>query len=378
MGGPDAVFGLNDASANPKVLLGTNGNSYLNGGKVGIGTTAPQEKLHVEGNFYLNSGSMLLNQNGSTNAKFYFSHQGAYLWDLGMENTDGTRSFLLYNRGNSTYPISVSNTNVPTFKTDRIRIEGMAAGGGINLWDIKVRDLVDNDFGIYNATQSVYRLYINNLGNVGLGTTTPQKRLHVEGDMFVNGESILGTTGGTWTSFNSVNGGRIRSSGEGYLWLESNPNGAGDKSMYLNTTNGNFFFNTNSTTKAILTVAGNFGIGTMNPDAKLAVKGTIHAEEVKVDLNVPVPDYVFEPDYDLTPLTEVEAYVKENKHLPEVPSAKQMEEEGLNLKEMNLMLLKKVEELTLHLIEQQKQIYSLSKENKEIKTRIGTVENKIN
>jgi hypothetical protein len=108
---------------------------------------------------------------------------------------------------------------------------------------------------------------------------------------------------------------------------------------------------------------GNVGIGTTNPDQKLTVKGIIHTEEVRVDMTVPGPDYVFESTYNLLPLSEVESYIKANKHLPEVPSAKQMEEEGLNLKEMNLLLLKKVEELTLHLIEQQKQIDKLERKS---------------
>ena len=99
---------------------------------------------------------------------------------------------------------------------------------------------------------------------------------------------------------------------------------------------------------------GNVAIGTITPDEKLTVKGKIHAEEVRVDLGVPGPDYVFNADYPLTPLSEIQTFIKENKHLPEVPSAKEMEEKGINLSEMNILLLKKVEELTLHLIEQDK------------------------
>ena len=101
---------------------------------------------------------------------------------------------------------------------------------------------------------------------------------------------------------------------------------------------------------------GNVGIGTIIPDAKLAVKGTIHAQEVKVDLSVPGPDYVFEESYNLPSLTDTENFIKQNKHLPEVPSACEMEENGINLSEMNMILLKKVEELTLYLLKQNKTI----------------------
>jgi len=109
---------------------------------------------------------------------------------------------------------------------------------------------------------------------------------------------------------------------------------------------------------------GNVGIGTTNPDEKLTVKGSIHAEEVLVDLNVPGPDYVFEEDYPLQDLSSLEEYLKANKHLPEVPSASEMETEGIKVGEMEMLLLKKVEELTLHLIKQNKQIELLQSENK--------------
>jgi len=72
-----------------------------------------------------------------------------------------------------------------------------------------------------------------------------------------------------------------------------------------------------------------------------------------------VPDYVFEPDYDLASLTEIEAYVKQHKHLPEVPSVAEVARDGLDLAEMNLLLLKKVEELTLYIISQEQRIKTL-------------------
>ncbi len=106
---------------------------------------------------------------------------------------------------------------------------------------------------------------------------------------------------------------------------------------------------------------GNVGIGTANPQAKLAVEGNILAKEIKVKTDISVPDYVFEPDYKLNTLDYIEDYVKAHKHLPEIPSAKDIQKDGLDLAEMNLLLLKKMEELTLHAIENEKKRNELEK-----------------
>ncbi len=113
---------------------------------------------------------------------------------------------------------------------------------------------------------------------------------------------------------------------------------------------------------------GFVGIGTASPDQKLTVKGIVHAQEVRVDLSVPGPDYVFGTNYKLPTLEEIKIYIDQNKHLPEIPSAKEMEKNGIQLGEMNMLLLKKVEELTLYVIE-------LKKENEEVKIRLNKIEN---
>ncbi|MFW0739834.1 hypothetical protein [Flavobacterium sp. T12S277] len=123
------------------------------------------------------------------------------------------------------------------------------------------------------------------------------------------------------------------------------------------------------------------GIGTSAPDEKLTVKGKIHTQEVRVDMAGPlVPDYVFANDYQLKSLQEVEDYINKNKHLPEIPSAQEIEKNGLMLAEMNMNLLKKIEELTLYSIQQHKKIDQQSEEIESLKSlvlRVAKIEKEL-
>jgi len=125
---------------------------------------------------------------------------------------------------------------------------------------------------------------------------------------------------------------------------------------------------------SILRSNNHVGIGTTNPgNFRLAVEGTIGAREVKVTLDS-WSDFVFNSNYELRDLEEVEAFILENKRLPDIPSEKDVIDNGVNLGEMDAKLLQKIEELTLYVINMNKEMKFLKLENSELKEKIEKLE----
>lgn len=131
--------------------------------------------------------------------------------------------------------------------------------------------------------------------------------------------------------------------------------------------------NANQNVKFTVENNGAVGIATVNTgDYMLAVNGKIRAKEIKVETGW--SDFVFDNNYHLRDIKEVESFIKINKHLPDVPAAKEVEKDGVNLGEMDARLLQKIEELTLYMIDQNKRIEQLEKENELLKEKIGIAE----
>lgn len=182
----------------------------------------------------------------------------------------------------------------------------------------------------------------------------------------------------------------LRSPDGAFLKLDGK--GDPDDAMFIGSTQyGNNFYsksdlkfnvNTNASNPVtmVLKADGKVAIGTTETpnDSKLYVKGSILSENVKVATFQNWPDYVFEKGYQLKSLSEVEKFIAENKHLPEVPSAKEVEENGISLPEMDAALLKKMEELTLYMIQQNKQMKTqqelMQKQNEQIQKLLLEVE----
>jgi hypothetical protein len=118
------------------------------------------------------------------------------------------------------------------------------------------------------------------------------------------------------------------------------------------------------------TAAGLVGIGTSTPTEKLSVNGNIRAKEIKVE-TANWPDYVFSKSYKSLSLPEMEKFIVLNNHLPEIPSADQVKSEGIAIGEMNSKLLKKIEELTLYMIDMDKKINRLENQNTKLRQTQG-------
>ncbi|NMN37166.1 hypothetical protein [Pedobacter sp. SG918] len=216
------------------------------------------------------------------------------------------------------------------------------------------------------------------MGNLGIGTNTVNDRLVVNGNIRAildqanfPGKNVAGIVAIGYSGITGAQNWALRGVYQHGFGVGNNADG-GDLDV-IKSLNGSTIL----ATKTDGTALGNVGIGTTNPTDMLTVAGKIGAREIKVSTNAGA-DFVFEADYKLTDLTELEKFVKTNKHLPEIPTAKQMVDNGVNLGELNIKLLQKVEELTLHLIDKEKQLEMQALTLSKVEERLKKLESKNN
>ncbi len=218
-------------------------------------------------------------------------------------------------------------------------------------------------------------LALKNNGRVGIGTASPEEKLHVNGTTTITGD--IGVPADShWKTGNHTL--ELTNSDGGDVVLSLHRQGYSNASIRTSAAMGLIFTGNGAANANHLHILkdGQVGIGTSTVGShKLAVEGSIGAREIKVEATG-WSDYVFEAGYPLKPLREVEAYIDENKHLPGIPSAAEVAEQGINVGEMNAKLLEKIEELTLYLIDQNKQLANQQKEIEELKASLIKLENK--
>lgn len=281
----------------------TPGNIYYNQGSVGIGTNSPNSTLHITNQAA--NGNVITVENYQYNGLL-----GGLHFASGFDNLQSWSGIEAYGTG------------------------------GVDQQDLR--------FSVsYGTRREAMR--ITQYASVGIGTASPNTKLHV-----LNGAITVGIDNGY--------GGELFLGNSNHGFKRTNNN----VTMYTDGGDGNLVFNTlGSTERMRITPSGNIGMGTASPTERLSVNGKIRAQEIRVDAG-PWPDYVFKPSYQLMPLKKVERFIQENGHLPDVPSAKEAEQNGVAVGANQAVLLKKIEELTLYIIEQQKQITQLQQDVKRV------------
>lgn len=208
-------------------------------------------------------------------------------------------------------------------------------------------------------------------GDMGVGTDAPENKVHVKSTSNIAVQVEAKTPAAA--AMINLNASKI-SGGQSWL-ISSSGSGAslgGKKfSIYNNSTDQNLRKHA-----FVIREDNKVGIGMDNPERTLDVNGVIRANSYQAPANQSWPDYVFANDYQLLSIDELDQYITKNTHLPGIPDAEEVAENGFDLKEMNIRLLEKVEELTLYLIDQNKQNQAQQKEIETLKEKITKMENK--
>ena len=350
--------------------LGTNVTLNPSTAKVGIGTSSPTGKLHI------------LNEQATSNALYglysstintYSGSGDAYGMRLAStigENNTGTcyglMSFSINNNTTSSANTFGLHTNVSSYNQGyayghMLTVNGHSTSSGSvygtrsNVSSASTSP-VYGVFSIVSGSGSLYGYYTsttNNSTTSSFSTFGTQTNVSTQNQGHAYGHNIDVSNNNNSSTANifGMRSSATTASNESTVYGVYSTVSGGSKRWAGYFTGGDMY------------VSGNVGIGTTTPYYNLDVAGIIRAHQVKINTNTGA-DFVFYEDYNLRPLDEVHSFIQTNRHLPEVPSAADMIENGLDMGEFQIKLLQKIEELTLYIIAQDKRIKELEKNAK--------------
>jgi len=309
-------------------------NTFPPSGSVGIGTLSPLETLHV-------SGTATIDANiGVPNQSYWLT--GAHTLEL--QNTDGGDVVLSFHRQGYT----------------NAAIKHTAATG-----------LIFSASGSHTDNS----MFLSQTGNLGIGTMAPSGKLHISSGTI--GDAVFRLEADT-NNDNELNNPILEFRQDGGI-VGANvgfSENFGENLFGIGIVNRGLSGGLTWDAVVINTADGNVGIGTNTINAfKLSVNGKIRAKEIKVEANW--ADYVFEDGYPLPSLQQVKKHIQEKGHLINIPSAKEVEENGIALGEMNKRLLEKIEELTLYTLQQEEKLQLQKEANKKLEKRLSLLETQL-
>lgn len=323
--GASDKYGLIAPQTATNLALGVGGVEKMritNMGRLGIGTTGPRANLEVAPP----------NTSDQSRPAGIFRLTGHQTWGHALtlatddSNGDDARMLFAYRAG-----------------AKRWSLGGISNSTRFSLWE-------DGGDGIYGSGWGTERFTVLEGGNVGVGTEAPLSLFQVEEGC---SKASLGDASGAGLAYGTSYLGFNAARASNNTWQSSGDglhNGGGV--IYSNIA-GEMYFAPIETTSGSDKVLSDDDIRS-RIKLRISPDGVTHAKAIMVE-TANFPDYVFQPTYHLKSLAEVKAYIDKNKHLPDMPAAAQVEKEGVNLGEMNKALLKKVEELTLYMIELKKE-----------------------
>jgi len=361
-----SAFAQNEMINLPNGSSGISSTTSGNGVAIGPGFTDPEARLHIRTDatggscFIIDAEDQLVSTVGGQDfyeAPDYFLK--AQIKNNGIQPATYSSKFSVDINGkiqsgffSPSVPdqLAVRN-NIGIFASvDRNMRFDLTNGAATVFWESP-----GDNFQIVNADNSTVALQLGEDGEVGVntGTWTNDHKLHVSGSTISDEIWVQKTN--DWNS------------GDDYMGLEFTDR---PEVRWAASTDTSYFEFKSEDTGEIplrLTSSGKVGINTDNfvGDYNLYIAGSSVAEEMFVKLSNDWGDFVFEKEYDLMPLDELEIYLEENKHLPEFPSAAEVEKDGLALGETERLLTIKVEELTLYILELKKEIDTLKEQIKE-------------
>lgn len=334
-------------------------------GNVGIGTNTPEEKLHVEGNvltnaLHLTQTSGIAGSNGTKTSTGYVrvSTGGGVVSPQLQLNLDGGEHMALFANG-----VGIGDL---TGVSEKLQVDGNIKSKGIRLFNTSS---IQGSNSTFTKEASI---------DVSTGGGVVSPRMTIQFDNYQTSNMKLFPGGVGIGELNGVSeklevAGNVKSEG---LMLTNTSSMSGGNGQF--TVNGNIDVSTgggvaaprmtmkfgSSNDSKIQLFNSGVSIGDVSyvPSGySLAVNGKVICEELKVQLSQDWPDYVFADNYELMSLEELQKYVDQNDHLPNIPAASEMKENGISVSDMNVKLMEKVEELTLYILKMNKEIEALKK-----------------